>query len=84
MEIKNRVLVNRVRTALHGGSLALVDFQFTPPFGNNIVIRVLFSGVIWRTQVWKFGPSITPRPNECGEERVDRGDMQNARCEIKG
>jgi hypothetical protein len=37
IEIRNRVRVNNTTNALHGGSLALADFQFTPPFGSNIV-----------------------------------------------
>lgn len=37
METKKRVRVNRTRMALHGGNLALADFQLTPPFGNNMM-----------------------------------------------
>lgn len=37
METKKRVRVNKTMTALHGGNLALADFQLTPPFGNNMM-----------------------------------------------
>jgi hypothetical protein len=70
METKKRVLVNRTTIALHGGSLALADFQLTPPFGNNMTENA-FEFRSNGPGVSKFGPSITPRPNECGEERAE-------------
>lgn len=37
MDTKKRVRVNKTRIALHGGNLALADFQLTPPFGSSMM-----------------------------------------------
>lgn len=37
IDTKKRVRVNKTMIALHGGNLALADFQLTPPLGNNMV-----------------------------------------------
>ena len=36
---RKRVRVRKCRTALDGGSRALVDFQVTPPLGSSIVVK---------------------------------------------
>lgn len=39
MTASTLVRMRKASSALHGGSLAFADFQFTPPFGNNILSR---------------------------------------------
>jgi hypothetical protein len=37
IDTRNRVRVNKIRTARHGGNLDRADFQLTPPLGSNIL-----------------------------------------------
>jgi hypothetical protein len=36
---RNRVRVKNIKTAFHGGSLDLADFQVTPPLGSSIAVE---------------------------------------------